>query len=57
MENIELDLIDIGDMELSELFDMTPDIDFDDIKDNSNREVSDKTKKVSCPECWFTFDV
>lgn len=32
-------------------------IDFDNIKSNEDREISDKTKDVCCPECDFKFKV
>jgi len=35
----------------------TENIDFDNIKDNSDREVSDKTKIVECPACWEHFNI
>lgn len=42
---------------LPDLSDMDWDIDFDNIKSNENREVSDKTKEVECPNCQEKFSI
>jgi len=58
MENIEIDLVDIGDVELSELFDVKyEDIDFDNIQSNEDRQPANKDKEVACPDCWHTFTI
>lgn len=47
----------INDWWLDISFDMDEDIDFDNIKDNSNRETKDNTKLVECPHCWKSFNL
>jgi len=56
--NIKLELAEINDIDLNTLYNIDiSDIDFDDINSNENREVSDKTKNVECPECWINFSI
>ena len=62
IENIKLELEELQDMELNELFlDITKDndidINFDDIKSNEDREQNNKLQKVRCPECWHNFEI
>ena len=60
--NLKVELDELGDLELNDLFiDMKwlsdPDIDFDDIKSNADRERANNEKKVCCPECWHNFTI
>ena len=52
IENIKLELEELQDMGLNELYNIDiEDIDFDDIKSNEDRELNNKLQKVMCPEC------
>ena len=58
IENIKLELEELQDMELNELYNIDiEDIDFDDIKSNEDRELNNKLQKVRCPECWHNFEI
>jgi ParB-like chromosome segregation protein Spo0J len=57
IENIQLELDELGIPELTELFDLDQDIDFDNIKSNEDREISKKEKNVVCPNCEHSFIV
>lgn len=65
IENIKLELDDLDDLELSDLYDLEdPDIDFDDINSNEDRETSNedretskKEQEVCCPDCGKNFNV
>lgn len=58
IENIKFELEELDDIELNELYaTKIEDIDFDDINWNEDREVSDKTKNVECPECQHNFSI
>ena len=56
-DNIQFELNDLDIPDLSNLFDSNDDIDFDNIESNADRQVSDKTNEVCCPQCEFTFKV
>lgn len=55
-ENIQFELDEIGDDELTDLFDMK-DIDFDNIKSNEDREAPKKIQNVTCPQCDHRFTI
>ena len=58
IENIKLELEELQDMGLNELYNIDiEDIDFDDIKSNEDRELNNKLQKVRCPECWHNFEI
>jgi len=58
IENIKLELDELEDKELNELFDINldldDDIDFDNINDKDD-EKKDKSKTVVCPNCGEEF--
>ena len=59
IENIKFELEELQDPELNELFIdiQEPDIDFDNIESNEDREPTNKEKKVVCPECNCSFTI
>ena len=59
LENLKIELDDLGDFELSELFVglQEPDIDFDNIQSNENRDKKENSKEVMCPMCEHKFKI
>lgn len=61
LDNIQIELDEIDSDDLRKLFDgidqEAPDIDFDDIQDNSDRQAPSKSSEVCCPDCGFTFEL
>lgn len=55
-ENIQFEIDEIDDPELSDLFDVN-DIDFDNIKSNEDREAPKKIQNVTCPQCDHRFTI
>lgn len=55
--NIELELTELDDEELSGLYDFSLEVDIDDIEWNQDRGVSDKTREVECPNCEKKFSI
>lgn len=60
-DNISIELDEIDSDELRVLFagidQEIPDIDFDDIQDNSDRQAPSKKSEICCPNCGFTFEL